>query len=48
MAYYLNPRFQYRLGVSSDPELLQAVHEVFGKLSTTTVGLGNIGNEVHQ
>ena len=26
----------------------KVVHEVFGKLSPTTVGLGNIGNEVHQ
>ena len=47
MAYYLNPRFKYRPGVSSDPKLLQAVHEVFEKLSTTTVGLGNIGNVVY-
>ena len=47
MAYYLNPTFQYRPEVSSDPELLQAVHEVFEKLSSTTISLCNIGNEVH-
>ena len=48
VAYYLNQRFQYRPGVSSDLELLQVVHEVFEKLSSTIVGLGNIGNEVYQ
>ena len=48
LLYYLNPRFQYRSGVCSDPEPLQVVHEVFGKLSSSTVGFGNIGNEVHQ
>ena len=48
VSYYLNPRFQYRPGVSSDPELLLAVHEVFEKLFATTIGLGNIGNEVHK
>ena len=33
--------------ISSDPDLLQSDHEVFGKLSSTTIGLGNFGNEVH-
>ncbi|RVW95605.1 hypothetical protein CK203_039065 [Vitis vinifera] len=35
-AYFLNPRFQYRRGVGSDLELLQAVHDVFAKLDPTT------------
>ncbi|RVW94894.1 hypothetical protein CK203_034577 [Vitis vinifera] len=45
-AYFLNPRFQYRRGVGSDPELLQAVHDVFAKLDLTTESLGQFGNEL--
>ncbi|KAL6323579.1 hypothetical protein AAG906_039167 [Vitis piasezkii] len=45
-AYFLNPRFQYRSGVSSDPELLQAVHDVFAKLDPTIESLGQFGNEL--
>ncbi|RVW52179.1 hypothetical protein CK203_077811 [Vitis vinifera] len=45
-AYFLNPRFQYRHGVGSDPELLQAVHDVFAKLDPTTESLGQFGNEL--
>eukprot|EP00261_Vitis_vinifera_P016125 XP_010644834.1 PREDICTED: uncharacterized protein LOC104877739 [Vitis vinifera] len=45
-AYFLNPRFQYRRGVGSDPELLQAVHDVFAKLDPTTESLGQFGNEL--
>ncbi|RVW22552.1 hypothetical protein CK203_105655 [Vitis vinifera] len=44
-AYFLNPRFQYRCEVGSDPELLQAVHDVFAKLDPTTESLGQFGNE---
>ena len=36
VTYFLNPRFQYRRRVGSDPELLQAVHDVFAKLNLTT------------
>ncbi|KAL6345759.1 hypothetical protein AAG906_017504 [Vitis piasezkii] len=45
-AYFLNPRFQYRHGVGSDPELLQAVHDVFAKLDLTIESLGQFGNEL--
>ena len=48
VAYFLNPRFQYRRGVGSDPELLQAVHDVFAKLDPTTESLGQFGNEVNK
>ena len=46
VSYFLNPRFQYRCGVGSDPELLQAVHDVFAKLDPTTESLDQFGNEV--
>ncbi|KAL6312341.1 hypothetical protein AAG906_007990 [Vitis piasezkii] len=46
LSYFLNPRFQYRRGVGSDPELLQAVHDVFAKLDPTTESLGQFGNEL--
>ncbi|RVX08370.1 hypothetical protein CK203_017728 [Vitis vinifera] len=46
VAYFLNPRFQYRHGVGSDPELLQAVHDVFAKLDPTTESLGQFGNDL--
>ncbi|KAL6350543.1 hypothetical protein AAG906_019190 [Vitis piasezkii] len=46
LTYFLNPRFQYRRGVGSDPELLQAVHDVFAKLDPTTESLGQFGNEL--
>ncbi|KAL6326357.1 hypothetical protein AAG906_007862 [Vitis piasezkii] len=39
-------RFQYRRGVGSDPELLQAVYDVFAKLDPTTESLGQFGNEL--
>ncbi|KAJ9678214.1 hypothetical protein PVL29_022952 [Vitis rotundifolia] len=48
VTYFLNPRFQYRRGVGSDPELLQAVHDVFVKLDPTTESLGQFGNEVNK
>ena len=48
VAYFLNPRFQYRYGVGSDPELLQAVHDVFAKLDPTIESLGQFGNEVNK
>ncbi|RVW12082.1 hypothetical protein CK203_087327 [Vitis vinifera] len=44
-AYFLNPIFQYRCGVGSDPKLLQVVHDVFAKLDPTTESLGQFGNE---
>ncbi|KAL6320946.1 hypothetical protein AAG906_010755 [Vitis piasezkii] len=37
-----------RRGVGSDPELLQAVHDVFAKLDPTTESLGQFGNEVNK
>ncbi|RVW30682.1 hypothetical protein CK203_097284 [Vitis vinifera] len=33
-------------GVGSDPELLQAVHDVFAKLDPTIESLGQFGNEL--
>nr|CAN65119.1 hypothetical protein VITISV_033337 [Vitis vinifera] len=47
-AYLLNPIFQYRRGVGSDPKLLQAVYDVFAKLNPTTESLGQCGNEVYR
>ncbi|RVW62896.1 hypothetical protein CK203_059778 [Vitis vinifera] len=47
-AYFLNPRFQYRRGVGSDPELLQVVHDVFAKFDPTTESLGQFGNEMQK
>ncbi|RVX00136.1 hypothetical protein CK203_026604 [Vitis vinifera] len=47
-AYFLNPRFQYRRGVGSDPELLRAVYDVFAKLDPTTESLGQFGNEMQK
>ncbi|KAL6330663.1 hypothetical protein AAG906_003274 [Vitis piasezkii] len=46
--YFLNPRFQYRRGVGSDPELLQAVYDIFAKLDPTTESLGQFGNEMQK
>ena len=40
-------RFQYKRGVGTDPDLLQAVHEVFAKLDLTSEGLSQFGNEVN-
>ncbi|KAL6328376.1 hypothetical protein AAG906_034520 [Vitis piasezkii] len=34
-AFFLNPRFQYRCGVGSDPDLVQVVHDVFVILDPT-------------
>ena len=48
VAYFLNPRFQYRRGVGSDSKLLQVVHDVFAKLDPTTESLGQFGNEVNK
>ena len=48
VTYFLNPRFQYRHGVGSDPELLQVVHDVFAKLDPTTESLSQFGNEVNK
>ena len=48
VAYLLNPIFQYRRGVGSDPKLLQAVYDVFAKLNPTTESLGQCGNEVNK
>ena len=45
--YYLNLKFQYRLGVGCDPELLQAIHDVFYNLDPNAEGLCNFGNEVN-
>ncbi|KAJ9680166.1 hypothetical protein PVL29_019454 [Vitis rotundifolia] len=45
-AYFLNPRFQYRRGVGSDPDLIQAVHEVFAKLDPNAESIGQFGNEL--
>ncbi|RVW92586.1 hypothetical protein CK203_039385 [Vitis vinifera] len=42
----LESKIQYRCGVGSDPELLQAVHDVFAKLDLTTESLGQFGNEL--
>ncbi|RVW58734.1 hypothetical protein CK203_108552 [Vitis vinifera] len=46
VAFFLNPRFQYKRGVGTDPDLPQAVHEVFTKLDPTSEGLSQFGNEI--
>ncbi|KAL6325085.1 hypothetical protein AAG906_022652 [Vitis piasezkii] len=46
-AYFLNPRFQYRHGVGSDPDLIQVVHDAFAKLDPNVESIGQFGNE-HQ
>nr|CAN72969.1 hypothetical protein VITISV_005295 [Vitis vinifera] len=46
IAYFLNPRFQYRHGVGSDPNLLQVVHDVFVKLDPTIESLDQLGNDL--
>ncbi|KAL6338646.1 hypothetical protein AAG906_021463 [Vitis piasezkii] len=48
VAYFLNPRFQYRHGVGSDPELLQTIHDVFMKLDPTAKTFSQFGNEDNQ
>ncbi|KAL6350595.1 hypothetical protein AAG906_022305 [Vitis piasezkii] len=45
-AFFLNPRFQYKRGVGTDPDLLQVVHEVFTKLDPTSEGFSQFGNEI--
>ena len=47
VSFFLNPRFQYKRGVGTDPDLLQVVHEVFAKLNPTSEGLSQFGNEVN-
>ena len=47
VAYFLNPRFQYRREVGNNPKLLQAVHKVFATLDLTTQTHGQFGNEVN-
>ena len=37
----------YKRGVGSDPELLQAIHDVFEKLDSTVESLSQFGNEVN-
>ena len=37
----------YKSGVGSDPELLQAIHDVFTKLDSTAESLSQFGNEVN-
>ena len=48
VAYFLNPRFQYKHRVGSDPKLLQATHDVFAKLNPTVESLNQLGNEVNK
>ena len=48
VAYFLNPRFEYKHGVGSDPKLLQATHDVFSKLDPTVESLDQLGNEVNK
>nr|CAN81812.1 hypothetical protein VITISV_020893 [Vitis vinifera] len=45
-AFFLNLRFRYKCGVCTNPDLLQAVHEVFAKLDPTSKGLSQFGNEI--
>ena len=47
ITYFLNPMLLYKSGVGSDPELLQAIHDVFTKLDSTAESLSQFGNEVN-
>ena len=47
ITYFLNPMLLYKRGVGSDPELLQAIHDVFTKLDLTAESLSQFGNEVN-
>nr|CAN74296.1 hypothetical protein VITISV_025646 [Vitis vinifera] len=44
--YFLNPRFQYRPRVGSDPDLIQAVYNVFAKLDPNVESIDQFGNEL--
>ena len=48
VAYFLNPRFQYRRAVGSDPDLIQAVYNVFAKLDPNVESIDQFGNEVNK
>ena len=48
VAYFLNPRFQYRRGVGSDPNLIQAIHDVFAKLDPNAELIDQFGNKVNK
>ncbi|KAI5317211.1 hypothetical protein L3X38_036918 [Prunus dulcis] len=46
VAYYLNPRYQYRPGVGDDGTLIRAVHKVYSKLDPASPAVGQFGNEL--
>ncbi|RVW24329.1 hypothetical protein CK203_098639 [Vitis vinifera] len=46
VAYFLNPRFQYKPRFGNDLKLLQAVHGVFARLDLVVEALGQFANEV--
>ena len=48
VAYFLNPRFQYKCGVGSDPNLIQAAHDIFAKLNPNAKSIGQFGNKVNK
>ena len=48
IAYFLNPRFQYRPRVGSDLDLIQEFHDVFAKLDPNVELISQFGNEVNK
>ncbi|XP_060673906.1 uncharacterized protein LOC132804042 [Ziziphus jujuba] len=45
-AYFLNPRFQYKEGIGTDSDLVQAVHDVFAALYPNSDRISQFGNEI--
>nr|XP_048330691.1 uncharacterized protein LOC125422645 [Ziziphus jujuba var. spinosa] len=45
-AYFLNPRFQYKEGIGTDSDLVQAVHDVFAELYPNSDRISQFGNEI--
>ncbi|KAK3193173.1 hypothetical protein Dsin_024483 [Dipteronia sinensis] len=45
VAYYLNPKYQYRDNIRDNSDLLKAIHNVYAQLDTEAAGIANFGNE---
>ena len=46
VAYFLNPKYQYRDNLGRNAELLDAMHKVYMQLDPVADGLSQFGNEV--
>ncbi|XP_060669169.1 uncharacterized protein LOC132800165 [Ziziphus jujuba] len=45
-AHFLNPRFQYKEGIGTDSDFVQAVHDVFAALYPNSDRISQFGNEI--